>query len=294
MIPVDPKLPEAVGAWKKAGPPQAIHAGNIFDYMDGAGELYLAYRFDHMLAHEYHDENGNDIVAELYRMKESDDAFGLLSLDWSGEAVALHPGEDAPEGAAAAPPARALYGEGLLRVWSDRLYARVMAVRETPAVREAILELGALIVAGSRQPPPNLLRLVPPSLEPRWTLKRERTAFFRSHLVLNSLYYLSHENILSLDLSCAAVFTTYEGEGRRFHLLVIQYPGAEHAAGALGGFVAGYLPDRRGGGEAGRGFHQVEDGWLGFRLAGSRLVLAFACPDGESAQEIVDQVDIGK
>jgi hypothetical protein len=298
-------LPDVIGDWKLAGPPTHIDSTNIFDYMNGAGELYLAYHFDHLLAYEYRDESGNDILVELYFMKCSDDAFGLLSLDWGGEAVVL----ERPQGEAGVgspvPPARALYGTGLLRIWSDDLYARIMAVRETPAAREAILKLGKTIVAGRREPPlPALLSLLPTSLAPHWRLKKERTGYFRSHLVLNSLYYLSHKNILALDTSCEAVFSTYDGarkaEARkRIHLLLIQYPEEERAAEALEGFVKAYLPDRGRetavrAGKDGKGFFHVEDGWLGFKVSGHRLTLVFGCSDLRSAEGIMDQVELDK
>jgi hypothetical protein len=296
-------LPDAVGAWRLTGPPRRIHAGNIFDYMDGGGELYLAYRFDHMLAYEYSDGGGNDILVELYRMKDSDDAFGLLSLDWGGEAVAWRPREPAAAAAAVVPSARALYGAGLLRLWSGDLYARVMAVRETPPAREAILRLGEAITAGGREPPPPaLLRLLPPVLAPHWQVKPERTGYFRSHLVLNSLYYLSHENILGLDASCEAVFAAYEEERgasarKRIQLLLVRYPGEDRAGRSLDRFLAAYLPGRAKGATGparrGNGFFQIEDGWLGFRLKGRLLVLAFGCPDLASARGIVEQAGLG-
>jgi hypothetical protein len=299
-------LPDAVGGWKLAGPPQVIDADNIFDYMDGAGELYLAYRFDRLLAYEYRAVGDNDILVELYFMKGSDDAFGLLSLDWGGEDVAWNSRGRAGQADSVVPPARSLYGMGLLRIWSSDLYARIMAVRETPEAREAILKLGETIVAGRREePPPAMLGLLPPALEPHWLLKKERTGYLRSHLVLNSLYYLSHENILDMDTSCEAVFATYEGENetrgpRRIHLLVIQYLEGDRAARALKGFITAYLPERgdreaaAGAGQAGPGFFRVEDGWLGFKMNGRHLALVFACPDRSSAQRVLNQVGLDK
>jgi len=57
--------------------------------MDGAGELYLGYRFDHLESYEYEVQSEKNILVELYFMKTADDAFGLLSLDWGGEPVDL-------------------------------------------------------------------------------------------------------------------------------------------------------------------------------------------------------------
>ena len=57
--------------------------------MDGAGELYLGYRFKFLEVYEYTNPGESDILVELYWMDSSDDAYGLLSGDWGGDAVDL-------------------------------------------------------------------------------------------------------------------------------------------------------------------------------------------------------------
>src|SRR5512144_522848 len=46
-------LPKTIGGWTRAGEPRKITSKTIFDYMDGAGELYIGYRFDHLDVFEY-------------------------------------------------------------------------------------------------------------------------------------------------------------------------------------------------------------------------------------------------
>ena len=85
-----------------------------------AGELYLAYRFDHLDVFEYKaaDASLGTILVELYSMKTPDDAFGLLSNDWGGEVAAFEQGPPPTAASAAVPQHRALYGAGLLRIWN--------------------------------------------------------------------------------------------------------------------------------------------------------------------------------
>ena len=78
-------LPATVGAWTRSGQVQTIGPDGLFDYMNGAGELYLAYRFVGLEVTRYTTPDGPDIVVESYRMETTDDAFGVLSWDWSGE-----------------------------------------------------------------------------------------------------------------------------------------------------------------------------------------------------------------
>ncbi len=143
-------LPKTVGVWTRPDSARLVDSTNIFKYMNGAGELYLAYRFNRIEVYEYSADNQDIISVELYYMKTSDDAFGLLSLDWASEPADL---SDPPTGKAVhtiAPSSRTLYGAGLLRIWSDNIYARVMAHRETPTSKEAVLSLGRVIVADRR------------------------------------------------------------------------------------------------------------------------------------------------
>jgi len=82
-------MPKTVGAWTRPDSPQIVTSQNIFDYMNGAGELYIGYRFEHLEVYEYTSGNQDNILVELYFMETSDDAFGLLSLDWGGEPISL-------------------------------------------------------------------------------------------------------------------------------------------------------------------------------------------------------------
>src|SRR5512138_3897408 len=107
--------PARVGVWSRAESPRVVAPDEIFAYMDGAGELYLAYRLLRLEVYEYTSENEDPILLELYQLASSDDAYGLLSNDWGGEPIAL-------DAAGAPSPPRALYGAGLLRAWSGELY----------------------------------------------------------------------------------------------------------------------------------------------------------------------------
>jgi hypothetical protein len=146
-------LPESVSVWSRPESPKIIDSTNIFKYMNGAGELYLGYRFDHLEVFDYTSEKQDNILVELYFMETSDDAFGLLSLDWGGEPVSF---DDLPVNSPDRSPfsqSRALYGAGLLRIWSDNLYVRIMAFRETPTSKQAVLTLGKAITANRKTSP---------------------------------------------------------------------------------------------------------------------------------------------
>jgi hypothetical protein len=134
------RLPRSVGAWTQSGSPTFVGPQDIFDYMDGGGELYLGYRFKRLEVQPYGSADQGEILVELYWMEFSDDAYGLLSGDWGGEAVDLiSPTHESSSLTTTGP--RALYGAGLLRLWSGNLYARIMADHETKASKSAVQAL---------------------------------------------------------------------------------------------------------------------------------------------------------
>lgn len=296
-----PALPKTVGLWTRPDSPRMVNADNIFDYMDGAGELYIGYCFDHLESYEYEAKSQKNILVELYLMKTSDDAFGLLSLDWGGESIDLSPSSLDKTASRESQWPRALYGEGLLRIWSDNIYARIMAYQETAESRKAVLTLGRAVVKGRYNPPsPELLKHLRGSFQPDWELRTDGIAYFRSYLVLNSLYYLSQENILDLDLETEAVTAPYENKEssqglKNVRLLMVRYPDPDRAGEALLHFHRVYLPDHTfqkesASSEVRANVFPVEDGWLGYRKQYTTITFIFECPDRGTAMAIMDQL----
>ena len=292
-------LPKTIGPWSRPESPRIIDSSNIFKYMNGAGELYLGYRFNHLEVFDYTSENQDNILVELYFMETPDDAFGLLSLDWGGEPVDLNHSSKNKATHSVAPSNKALYGGGLLRILSDNLYARVMAFRETPSSKQAVLALGKAITANRKSPPePELLKILPLQIGSTWKLRRDRLSFFRSYLALNSIYYLSHENILDLDLTAEAVTVPYErisssGDRKRSQFLLMKYENHERARKALDHFHDAYLPEHKkeftsDSDNNGSSFFKLEDGWLGYELIGKYVAVVFGCPDQKSARTIIE------
>jgi hypothetical protein len=295
-------LPQRIGEWTRPDAARRITADTIFDYMDGAGELYLAYRFDHLDVFEYkaRDASAGTIVVDIYSMKTPDDAFGLLSNDWGGE-PALLGGDPPPRESAALPPHRALYGAGLLRLWSGTLFARVLASRETPESRAAVLEIaralttrevggGAGSAPASPAPPPVILAALAAPTMASSQIRPDRTCFFRSYLVLNSQYFLASQDILGLGLDVDAATTEFRrsdpGE-RPLRVILIRYPSSERASAGLKTFGSAFLR-----GVAGEirampqaGSARVEHGWVGWAQKAQDLAIALDAATSAAARQ---------
>src|SRR5208337_2430947 len=127
------RLPLEVRGWKADGQDKVFTRQTIFDYMDGGGEIYLAYDFQRLLAREYAKADAPRIVAEVYQMASSRDAYGVFTHDNDGQPVSV--------GQAG------LYSAGLLRFWKQRFFVRLQAEDETPEVTTALLALGNRIAS---------------------------------------------------------------------------------------------------------------------------------------------------
>ncbi|MBP1636684.1 MAG: hypothetical protein H6Q10_3258 [Acidobacteria bacterium] len=278
-------LPKQAGPWLRPDTWRRVTADTIFDYMDGGGELYLAYRFDHLDVCEYRaaDASLGTILVELYWMRSSDDAFGLLSTDWGGEAVRLEAG---PPPSPSVPLPQALYGAGLLRLWSGDLYARVLASRESPSSREQVLALGRAILAG-REPADAPLLLGEIVMPRGWMA--DRAVFFRSHLVLNSTYFLASDDILGLGPDVEGLTSELAGPPGtgRGRLIVVRYPSPQRAAAALRTFRQAYLPEEKAPGAAEEGSARTEQGWAAFRQRGRALVIVLDAVSREAGLALV-------
>jgi len=294
---VSADLPKSFGIWSRSDEVRRILPDKIFDYMDGAGELYIGYRFKYLEVAEYSAPDEDQILVELYWMESSDDAFGLLSGDWGGEPADLCQGDIGSRSPAWLPNNRALYGAGLLRIWSGDLYIRVMAYRESARSKEAVLKLGRLIVGGRSSPPaPAFLDALPRDAASGLNLRTDRFCYFRSHLVLNSTYFLSTGNILDLDKSAEALVAAYapgstQGNRGSVHLILVRYANENAAKKARAHFEKAYLPGKRNAGSKPSPddiqIRQVEDGWLGNGRSGRMLALVFGCSVRDEAAQVV-------
>jgi hypothetical protein len=300
-----PVPPQTIAGFQPSAAPRTITAANIFEYMNGGGELYLAYRFDHLTVYEYAGADDQRITAEVYAMQSTEDAFGLLSLDWGGDPVDLGATKPSPVATSKrVPGVTALYGAGLLRIWQGRYFIRILAYTETAASKAAVLEMGRSLSMPTRPRYPSLLGRLPLETDAGWRLRKDRVGFLRSHLVLNSLFYLSHDNLLDLDHSVDAVFVPYEWQAsgqaaRLLHLLLIQYPSPVRAQAARSQFMAAYLPEHiprtasakatEASSEEGR-FVVIEDGCLGIRQWQGLLGIVFGAPNCQGARHLLDHI----
>ena len=71
-------FPEASG-WKQAEKPQVFSPETLYEYINGAADLYLKYDFQDLQVAEYRNEKKAAVTVEIYRHRSPRHAFGIYS-----------------------------------------------------------------------------------------------------------------------------------------------------------------------------------------------------------------------
>ncbi|MDD8014311.1 MAG: hypothetical protein PHX45_01350 [Acidobacteriota bacterium] len=264
-------VPKEISGWK-AVEDRNYDPETIFNYIDGAGEVYRSYNFKGLFARRFEAAGRPALVVDLFDMGSGNDAFGMFTHDLEGERADIGQG--------------AVYKGGLLSFWKSRFFVSVYAEEETGDSRRAIFDAGRRIaeaIPGEAAGP----ALV--SLAPRADLEEGHVRYFHTHFVLNYHFFVSTENILRLDARTEAVLAPYGGRGGRSYLLIVRYPDGSLAREAWESFISAYMPDSRE-----PGIVKTEDRkWTAVRRWNEIVAVVFGAPDRAEAGGRLDAVGAG-
>ncbi|MGD9344983.1 MAG: hypothetical protein PVH84_03920 [Candidatus Aminicenantes bacterium] len=264
-------LPHEINGWEAAEEDKLFDPETIFDYIDGAGEVYRAFNFKSLLARKFAKEGQPDILADLFDMGSSKDAFGIFSHSLEEGEIAIGQG--------------ATYMGGLLSFWKGRFFVSLYSEEETEEAEEALLALAKGIAESIKNKGkiPGIVSLFPPE-----SLDRSKIRYFHSYIILNYHFFVADENILHLEPTTDAALGLYNLNGESSYLLLVRYGNEQKAKNALDSFLSVYMPDA-GGSKSVR----TEDGkWTATRLSGDLLSVIFNAPSASQAKEILDRVKI--
>lgn len=259
-------LPEKVMTWSKAEEDHVYDGQTIFDYIDGAGEVYRAYNMRSCLSRRYVAPEGPAIILDLFEMASSYDAFGVFTHDPDGDELAIGQG--------------AVYRSGWLGFWKDRFFVSLYADEDTEAAKQALLELAGKVASLIKKqgPKPQIL-----SRLPKKGLQARSIRYFHDHPVLNRHYFISTENILHLGGQTEAVLSTYQFKDGAAQILLVKYPDAEKAKEACSSFLKHYLPDADPSGTA-----KLENNkWCGASVKGPWVAVVLEADSREIAADLL-------
>ena len=258
--------PDNFLGWTAKDAVEQYNRETIFDYIDGAGEVYLLYDFQSVLVKRYANPDDQDIIVEIFDMGSSYDAYGIFSHSHEKNDSLVGQGSD--------------FRGSLMCFWKNRYYICISAEKEESKTNEAILELARAIDSniGEDGEIPALVGFLPDD-----GLRANSIKYFHKYTSLNYHYYLSEKNILHLDDNTEAVLAIYD-PGRAY-LLIARYENDADARAAHASFIGGYIPDA---GET--GLAQIDNkSWVYAVTDKNFIVAVFDSPDPAHARGLVDR-----
>jgi hypothetical protein len=261
-------LPSEAADWKWDGKEMKYNSKTLFDYMDGAAELYLTYGFQNLTVRRFEKSKQPPIIVELYEMASPEDAYGLFSFERQDDAAGIGQGSE--------------FGGGLLRFWKGRYFVSIYADGEGAGVESAILKVGRDVANSipATGPEPRLLGFIPGK---ELGLVDKSVRYLKSHVLLNQRFFIAHQNILNLGRKTEAVMAQYLQDRQKAQLLLIRYLDSKEAGDAYQSFMKAYLPDA---GEKDRS--KTEDGkWTFARKRNEFVLVLFGSPTEADAEALL-------
>jgi hypothetical protein len=188
------KFPEMTG-WKQSGEIQTFSPKNLFEYINGAADLYLSYDFLELKVAEYQNEKKASVIIEVYRHKTATHAFGIYSQERLSDANFLDIG------------AQGYRETDVLNFVSGNYYVKMSSFKIKPEDQEVVLlTFAQKMVAnlGEKGSLPSILSAFPKEG------KRENSEKFVS------IKFLGYSFLYS------AFTADYDLSGKKFKLFVIE------------------------------------------------------------------------
>jgi hypothetical protein len=220
--------------WQPDGDAKRYDSETLFDFMNGAADLYFTYGFESLTVGQYIDNEGRSLQVEVYGTASDADAYGLFTYNSYGEPLDLGLDGELDSGYR-------------LAFWQGRHYVQI-ASRE--AVEDDVLlvfgQAVALALPQGGQRPSLIDGLPQEGLVPG------SVRFFREKMALDNLLWLGSDDVLGLGADTGGVVARYERDGQALDLLLVSFPDAQRAEQARAGLESASLDNLRAVGVSGR------------------------------------------
>jgi hypothetical protein len=204
----------ALKGYKSASDYPVYTPDDLWDYINGAADAYLAMGFIDLNITEYV-KGRNRIKAEIYRFGDDTRAFGMYSMERSPDYSFLPAG------------VQGYNEEGAVHFYKDRYYVKIMTHSKSSGVNGRMLELAGLIASRieGKNEFPALLKLFP-----------------REGLLPNQETYLL-ESVLGHEFLKGAFRASYEVDGDHFDIYLFSCSNSAEASDMTGKLAGdAYIP----------------------------------------------------
>jgi hypothetical protein len=201
-----PSFPVTFSGWS-VNTERIFNDSTLYNYIDGAAELYLSFGFSKVVNRIYSRANQPDILVDIFYMNTCNDAYGVFT-----HTVGKTKKEFGFQ---------SQHTQGAIVFWKANYYVSIFANPETEESKTAMIDLAKTIDASihGNSLLPDILNYLPgQSIDP------ESIRYFRHYIWLNSYYNISRENILNINQKTHAVLAKYGDGEQKTVLLIIKYP----------------------------------------------------------------------
>jgi len=264
-------VPESIDHWISVDKGHVYDQETIYDYMNGAAEIYKQYSFESLYVRQYENPGNPGVTLEIFEMDQSPDAFGIFSHIRSGIEIGIGQGSD--------------QSRGVINFWKGRYFIYIHADQETSDTQGVMLDLANYIDRNMTQTgtKPDILKLFP-----QQGLIESKVRYTRSFILLNMHYFIASENILNIDTKSEAVLASYQFGNEESYLMIVRYPSKELAIAAKNKFIQNYLPEA-----TASLILQTENGkWTGASQKNEFLMILFDAPTEAQIGQLLASIPI--
>lgn len=271
-------LPDEFMGWGSGERDGYFNYDTLFELIDGGAEVYRSLNVKAVVSRRYEKAGAPDIIADIFDMGSSKDAFGAFHHD-------MREGEDGAVGQ------ESEFLGGSLSFWKDRYFVSLVAFDETEEVKKALFHLARTLETAipRKGAAPDLVKLLPEA-----GLDARRVHYFHDKMLLDRLYFFGEENLLDLGAGTEGILARCKSPPVKEEekplpapaLLVVRYPSAKQAKKAFTRFKSGYVVDKDGKASSMR---KKKTHW-GVHLSKDLMVGVFEAPSDAEVKRLIQGV----
>ena len=192
-------FPEMTG-WEQSSEIQTFVPKTLFEYINGAADLYLSYDFQELKVGEYQNDKKASVTVEVYRHKTPTQAFGIYSQERLANANFIDVG------------AQGYIEDNVLNFLTGPYYVKINSYKTGAEDREVLLTFA---------------KRVSENLGEKGMLPSILSSFPEEGKKKNSEKFI-HQNFLGYSFLHSAFTADYELSGMKFKLFVIEGEGGNN------------------------------------------------------------------
>jgi hypothetical protein len=187
------KFPEVTG-WKQSGEIQTFTPKTLYEFINGAADLYLMYDFQELKVGEYQNGKKASITVEVYRHKTPTYAFGIYSQERLPRANFINVG------------AQGYVEEEILNFIAGPYYVKITGYKTESGGQEVLISFAKKVVE---------------NLGEKGTLPTLLNSFPQEGKLKNSEKFIA-KNFLGYSFLHSAFTADYDLSGGKFKLFIIE------------------------------------------------------------------------